>query len=139
MIHVTSRRASKIVQYREHVEDAGAQLVTFIVAARQSTEIRLAHAIWDSRYTAGPQISGVCQLPKESWYFNASTRRPVWELQILSSQPTIQMLHWRSQFGFGGRAAGAMQGSVTVKVEPAPGSLSTVIVPPWATTIERAM
>jgi hypothetical protein len=28
---------------------------------------------------------------------------------------------------------------VTVKVEPASSSLSTVIVPPWATTIDRAM
>jgi hypothetical protein len=35
--------------------------------------------------------------------------------------------------------SGPEYGRVTVNVEPTPGSLSTVIVPPWATTIERAM
>jgi len=34
---------------------------------------------------------------------------------------------------------GGARGRVTVRVEPAPGSLSTVIAPPWATTIERAI
>jgi hypothetical protein len=28
---------------------------------------------------------------------------------------------------------------MTVNVEPAPSSLSTVVVPPWATTIDRAI
>jgi hypothetical protein len=32
-----------------------------------------------------------------------------------------------------------VHGRVTVNVEPAPGSLSAVIAPPWARTIERAM
>ena len=35
--------------------------------------------------------------------------------------------------------SGVAHGRVTVNVEPAPSSLSTVIVPPWATTIDRAM
>ncbi|HEX2689490.1 MAG TPA: hypothetical protein VHN14_22870, partial [Kofleriaceae bacterium] len=45
----------------------------------------------------------------------------------------------RSPPGYSVRAAGIVRGRVTVNVEPAPGSLSTVIVPPCATTIDRAM
>jgi len=35
--------------------------------------------------------------------------------------------------------SGAAHGKVMVKAAPAPGSLSAVIVPPWAVTIDRAM
>jgi hypothetical protein len=35
--------------------------------------------------------------------------------------------------------SGVEHGRVTVNVEPAPSSLSTAIVPPWAATIDRAM
>ena len=52
---------------------------------------------------------------------------------------------WRRQlvwFALGqlpGASSGAAYGRVTVNVEPTPGSLSTEIVPPCATTIARAM
>ena len=45
------------------------------------------------------------------------------------------------QFGTGWSVLGSgpEHGRMTVNVEPAPSSLSTVIVPPWAMTIDRAM
>ncbi len=60
---------------------------------------------------------------------------------LIAGSSVDRFMSAAGQFETGGSVLGSgpAHGRVTVNVEPAPSSLSTVIVPPWATTIERAM